>query len=332
MREKGNMTAQSQRVDGCEVSPAPGTKSRNGLVVRAPIDRLRDRLKVNPETGCHEWQGWVDRRGYAKITISGHRGRPVHRVAYEAAKGPIPAGLHIDHLCRNPRCCNPDHLEAVTLAESVRRGVSGQREAAKTACPQGHPYSPENTAIDRQGGRYCLICKRERTRINMRRYRARLKAVQPDHVSDDTATSTVAPSAAKSDLDTILADLREAFRPVFDEQRATWEREGPAAMAAFNATGATLDQIGGNCPVQATGTVDGQRFYFRARGEDWQFHVAPTEDLIFDAPSFYIDREYGDWPDAGWMPNHEAIGFIVAAIAEYRALPTPPVDGEDGQV
>jgi hypothetical protein len=123
-----------------------------------------------------------------------------------------------------------------------------------------------------------------------------------------------------SDLDKTLADLREAFRPIFDEQRATWEREGPAAMAAFKATGAALGMIGGNCPVQAEGVVDGQAFYFRARGDEWQFHVAPTKELIFDAATFYIERDYGEGFDAGWMPNHEALGFIVEAISEFRAL------------
>lgn len=123
-----------------------------------------------------------------------------------------------------------------------------------------------------------------------------------------------------SEFEKTLAALREALAPVFDEQREVWEREGPAAMAAFQETGATLKMIGGNCPVQAKGFVDGHAFYFRARGDSWQFHVAPTSDLIFDADVFYICRDYGEFPDAGWMPRHEALGFIVQAIGEFRAL------------
>jgi hypothetical protein len=132
-------------------------------------------------------------------------------------------------------------------------------------------------------------------------------------------------------LTEILKDLQNAFKPVFDEQRATWEREGPAAIAALEATGAVLDYIGGNCPVQAEGFVDGQHFYFRARGEEWQFHVAPTKADIFDHDTFYIERDYGDQYEAGWMPNHEAIGFIVQAIGEFRSA-NQPDDGQPDEV
>lgn len=114
--------------------------------------------------------------------------------------------------------------------------------------------------------------------------------------------------------------LGEALAPRFEQQRRAWERKGPAAMAAFEATGAVLDTIGGNCPVQAEGDVDGQRFYFRARGASWEFHVAPTDDQIFSDQSFCMYREYGSTFEAGWMHQHEALGFIVEAITIYRAL------------
>jgi hypothetical protein len=54
------------------------------------------------------------------------RMQQAHRIAYEAFRGPIAAGLEIDHLCRNPRCCNPVHLEPVTHRENVRRGKAAQ--------------------------------------------------------------------------------------------------------------------------------------------------------------------------------------------------------------
>jgi len=47
----------------------------------------------------------------------------VHRYLYPLAKGPIPPDLELDHLCGNKRCCNPDHLEAVTHGENMRRAA-----------------------------------------------------------------------------------------------------------------------------------------------------------------------------------------------------------------
>jgi len=90
------------------------------------------------------------------------------------------------------------------------------------------------------------------------------------------------------------------------------------------AQGWNIDWLGGNCPVQAEGTVDGHAFYFRARGNSWQFHVARCQSEIFDRDVFYHEQDYGDGPfDAGWMPEDEARGFIAEAIALFRAREVP---------
>lgn len=69
---------------------------------------------------CWEWTGGVSDNGYGQMK---HNGATVsaHRYAYERQNGPIPVDLQIDHLCRNRRCANPDHLEAVTQEENLRR-------------------------------------------------------------------------------------------------------------------------------------------------------------------------------------------------------------------
>lgn len=79
-----------------------------------------------------------------------------HRFAYELANGPIPDGLEIDHLCRNRKCVNPAHLQAVSHRENMLR-------AAKTHCLNGHPLTGPNVYLRPDGrGRECRECRRRR--------------------------------------------------------------------------------------------------------------------------------------------------------------------------
>jgi hypothetical protein len=103
---------------------------------------------------------------------NGRRGVIVHRFSYEFFVGPIPAGLTIDHLCRNRACFNPVHLEAVTQRENTLRGEGPTAKLARlTHCPKGHPFSKDNTHIYKNR-RVCKACKRitarERDRIARR--------------------------------------------------------------------------------------------------------------------------------------------------------------------
>lgn len=103
---------------------------------------------------CREWAGYVNANGYGKSA-----GVLAHRAAYEAAYGPIPQALQIDHVCRNRKCVEPTHLEAVTARENLLRGETlTAKNAAVTACPQGHPYDEANTHYHR-GARRCRTCR-----------------------------------------------------------------------------------------------------------------------------------------------------------------------------
>jgi HNH endonuclease len=119
---------------------------------------------------CHVWQGAMLRNGYGTVTVDG-RTWLAHRYAYTTQRGPIPDGLHIDHLCRNRACVNPDHLEPVTQAENNRRAADAQ-----THCRNGHPRTEDNLIVDSDGQRRCRTCRSADRREAQRRYRAKRRA------------------------------------------------------------------------------------------------------------------------------------------------------------
>lgn len=113
-----------------------------------------------PNSGCILWLAATDRHGYGFFWNSGKQ-RRAHRVAYEEARGPIPEGMVLDHLCRTPSCVNPFHLEAVTVRENTVRGVGLTAvNARKEKCVHGHALSGDNLTTDHRGNRACRECQR----------------------------------------------------------------------------------------------------------------------------------------------------------------------------
>lgn len=139
--------------------------------------------KVDKTDGCWNWIAGKNHYGYGsyRLNVDGRSfAAQAHRLAYEDQHGPISDGLVIDHLCRNPACVNPDHMEVVTRGENVLRGESssaiharGERcgrcrsctNAAKTHCDRGHPFSGSNLYVAKSGMRMCKACCALRMRI-----------------------------------------------------------------------------------------------------------------------------------------------------------------------
>ncbi len=144
-------------------------------------ERLRLKIRVNPVTGCWEWQR-VNEKGYGYVWWQG-KNRRAHRVVFTLLEGPIPDGLPLDHVkargCRSTACCWPTHLEPVTNRENLLRGDTWQGiNARKTHCPAGHEYTSENTYTKPDGARECRTCRREGARV--RRAANRDRARQAD--------------------------------------------------------------------------------------------------------------------------------------------------------
>ena len=122
-------------------------------------ERFAACVSVDLATGCWIWMGCQRGKGYGCLRVNGRMMR-AHRYSYELHVGPIPAGLQIDHLCRNRLCVNPAHLEPVVNRVNVLRGVGvTAQNAKKTHCRQGHEFTPENTRIT-DGARVCRACNK----------------------------------------------------------------------------------------------------------------------------------------------------------------------------
>ncbi len=124
-----------------------------------PDERFRASWVLLPN-GCHEWTRLLDRYGYGHFCANNKHWK-AHRWAFLHLIGPIPDGLQVDHLCRNRKCVNPEHMEAVTVRENVLRGIGRTAvNARKTRCKEGHEFTEANTYINKStGGRVCRKCR-----------------------------------------------------------------------------------------------------------------------------------------------------------------------------
>ena len=124
--------------------------------------------KVQKTDTCWFWMAHIDAKGYGKFQLSTAKSARAHRVAL-LLSGRDPAGRVVDHLCRNPQCVNPAHLELVTAAENTARGVRAQQ----THCRRGHALTGDNVKRhSKTGSRVCVACAREYGREWARQKRA----------------------------------------------------------------------------------------------------------------------------------------------------------------
>lgn len=140
---------------------------------------------------CWLWTGHRNKDGYGM-----YRGKLAHRIVYIETNGPYPKGLVTDHLCRVRHCVNPDHLEAVTIAENVRRGdvsmLMRLKHLTTIRCPQNHLYTSDNLYLENSKDghvrRHCKTCVKERRREQYLREKAE-RETSRGTISDARETS-----------------------------------------------------------------------------------------------------------------------------------------------
>lgn len=128
--------------------------------------RFNSKFIIDDNSNCWIWKaGKRDKRGYGQFYLNGKNILP-HRFSYEMYNGIIPPKMTIDHLCKNPSCVNPLHLEVVTRTENVLRGNNEiAKNKYKTHCARGHPYSGNNLYIKPNNQRDCKMCNLFRNRL-----------------------------------------------------------------------------------------------------------------------------------------------------------------------
>lgn len=148
---------------------------------RSAAERFAGKYVID-ESGCWNWTGCLNSRGYGQFVADG-RVNLAHRWSYEHNSGrEILPGRVIDHLCRNPRCVNPAHLDCVTMRENTERGVLYQTLSSnakkKTHCKRGHELFGPNLRIDGRGHRSCRTCASEHSKTWKAANRDRVNALQ----------------------------------------------------------------------------------------------------------------------------------------------------------
>lgn len=143
--------------------------------------------------GCIFGRG-ISKNGYSQIY---HKGKqvPHHRLIWEQMHGPIPKGMHIDHICHNVAvahdmcggqrncvhrsCINPAHLRMLTPTENQLEGLRGLRNRVK--CGNGHVLAEVGIVVrkrsDGKTGDRCKECYLSTARKSQAAYRARKKGL-----------------------------------------------------------------------------------------------------------------------------------------------------------
>ena len=143
-------------------------------------------MKINPETGCHEWIGTINKDGYGLFRYQ-RRTLCAHKVAWHMAHGEWPTNV-LDHLCKVRHCVNIEHMEPVTQLENINRSTNKAARKDPTKCASGkHEWIEENLVHSTATTVACKLCHNENTRAR----RARMKEWTQEKAQQVTGNKSV---------------------------------------------------------------------------------------------------------------------------------------------
>jgi len=117
--------------------------------------------KINKTPSCWEWTDVLHSDGYGSFFFK-KKNIKAHRFSFELFNESIKHDYVIDHICRNRKCVNPEHLRQVTKRENAiynSESVSA-KNLLKTHCPKGHAYDENNIGKRKDSRRKCKACAR----------------------------------------------------------------------------------------------------------------------------------------------------------------------------
>lgn len=202
---------------------------------------VAEHVAINEDSGCWEWTGPLNQEGYGVCLHRGRRTSP-HRLVAFLFNPEADRRLTVDHVCRNRKCVNPNHLEIVTLRENTLRMwqfrvKTGNAGTNRTHCSRGHELTEDNVRWSK-GRKRCRTCDQERCKKRYREHPELLRqAYEKWKASDPEAYRRYQKEYREKNKERYRAH-RKKYEQTRDKEAqrqrvAEWRKQHPEKVAEY---------------------------------------------------------------------------------------------------